>query len=318
MPTPIPLCDPHFHLWDLQERPNPNLGEVMPAYRAEDYFRDMGELPTALNRVSGVHVETVVGQMEGGTIVDTVGETQWVRDQLQATEAEQPFGIVAYVHLGRDTAETERTIERHLEEVGTRLRGVRMILNHHPDNPDLTWPQVAHGQFLQSESFRQSLGLLERHNLAFDLSCNPHQVANAVETFRDFPGVRVVSNHLGFLHDGEDQAHEDLWREGMKGLAALPNVYMKLSMAWFARDEYHQDAAKEAKIRAVIRELIDLFGCDRCMFASNYPVDKLKGISIGYLYGKFLEWSEDLSDAERLQLFHDTAIRAYGSFDSSR
>ena len=316
MQTPILLCDPHFHLWDLAERPNPNLGEVMPAYRADDYARDMGELPSELQRACGVHVETVVGQTAGGAIVDTVDETRWVRGQLEPGEAEQPFGIVAFVNLGRDIAAAERTIEAHLAAAGDRLRGVRMILNHHPDNPDLTWPQIEDGVF-QREAFRQGLALLERHNLSFDLSCNPHQVASAVAVLRDFPGVRVVTNHLGFLHDGEDQAHEDLWRESMRALAGLPNVYMKLSMPWFARDGFHQDQAKETKIRAVVRELIEGFGCNRCMFASNYPVDKLKGISIGYLYAKFLEWSDDLSDGERRALFHDTAIEAYGAFPGS-
>ena len=311
MQTPIPLCDPHFHLWDLAERPNPNLGDVMPAYRAADYAQDMSELPPELQRVSGVHVETVVGQVPSGVPVDTVEETRWVRDQLEPTAAEQPFGIVAYVHLERDIAAAERTIEQHLAAAGGHLRGVRMILNHHPDNPDLTWPQVE-GDVLQSSRFRDGLALLERHNLAFDLSCNPHQVADAVAVFRDFPNLRVVTNHLGFLHDGEDQTHEDLWREGMAALAALPNVYMKLSMAWFARDAFHEDAAKEAKIAAVVQELIERFGCSRCMFASNYPVDKLRGISIGYLYAKFLEWSADLSDDERRALFHDSALSAYG------
>lgn len=311
MQTPILLCDPHFHLWDLAERPNPNLGAVMPAYRAADYARDMRELPPELQRVSGVHVETVVGQVAGGVSVDTVEETRWVRDQLEPTTAEQPFGMVAYVHLERDITAAERTIEQHLEAAGGRLRGVRMILNHHSDNPDLTWPQVEAG-VLQSSRFRTGLALLERHNLAFDLSCNPHQVADAVAVFRDFPNLRVVANHLGFLHDGEDQAHEALWREGMAALAALPNVYMKLSMAWFARDAFHQDAAKEAKIAAVVHELIERFGCGRCMFASNYPVDKLRGISIGYLYAKFLEWSTGFSRDERRVLFHDAALSAYG------
>ena len=137
MQTPIPLCDPHFHLWDLAERPNPNLGEVMPAYRADDYARDMGELPSELQRVCGVHVETVVGQTAGGAIVDTVDETRWVRGQLEPGEAEQPFGIVAFVNLGRDIAAAEHTIEAHLAAADDRLRGVRMILNQHPDNPNL-------------------------------------------------------------------------------------------------------------------------------------------------------------------------------------
>jgi len=52
------------------------------------------------------------------------------------------------------------------------------------------------------------------------------------------------------------------------------------------------------------------------MFASNYPVDKFKGISINYLYGKFLDWSADLAEDERRALFHDTAIEAYGAFDA--
>ena len=313
MQTPISLCDPHFHLWDLAERANPNLGDAAPSYLADDYARDIGELPAELQRVSGVHVETVVGQIAGGAVVDTIGETQWVCDQLAPTEAEQPFGLVAYVHLGRDTAAAEQTIQQHLAIAADRLRGVRMILNHHPDNPSLTWPQVE-GDVFQRDHFREGLALLERHNLAFDLSCNPHQVADAVAVFRDFPNVRVVTNHLGFLHDGEDQAHENLWRESMAALAGLPNIYMKLSMPWFARDGFHEDAVKEAKIGAVVNELIDLFTCDRCMFASNYPVDKFKGISIGYLYTKFLAWSADRTDAERQALFHDTAIKAYGSF----
>ncbi len=312
MSDPIPVCDPHFHLWDLAERANPNLGDP-PPYKAADYFADMATLPDELKRVAGVHVETVVGQKEGGVVVDTVSETEWVRDQLQPTEAEQPFGIVAYAHLARDTAAAEQTIAAHLDAAGKRLRGIRMILNHHPDNPDLTWPQVEDGVFTHP-LFREGLALLQRHNLAYDLSCNPHQIPDAVAVLKDFPDLPIVTNHLGFLHDGEDQAHEDLWRRNMTALAELPNANMKLSMAWFAREGYHEDPAKEAKIGAIVRELIELFGVDRCMFASNYPVDKFKGQSINYIYTKFLEWSADLSADERKALFHDTAIKAYGAF----
>ena len=314
MSNPIRLCDPHFHLWDLAERANPNIGDP-PPYKADDYFHDMNTLPTELQRVSGVHVETVVGQITGGAVVDTVEETTWVCDQLRPTEAVQPFGLVAYAHLARDTAETERTIEAHREVASERLRGIRMILNHHPDNPELTWPQVEDGVFTHP-LFREGLSLLQRYDLAFDLSCHPHQVADAAAVLSDFPDVRVITNHLGFLHDGEDDAHENLWRQSTADLAKLPNVYMKLSMPWFACDGFHEDAGKEAKVRAIFRELIECFGIDRCMFASNYPVDKFKGISINYLYGKFLDWRADLSDDERRALFHDTAIEAYGAFDA--
>ena len=311
----IPICDPHFHMWDLVNLPNPNLGaavdENLPVYIAADYQTDIQTLPSALRLVSRVHVETVVGQMEGGHVVDTIGETRWVCDQLRATATECPFGLVVYVHLARDPGETERVLQAHADVAGDRLRGVRMILNHHPDNPSLTWPQVESGQ-LTRPAFRESLALLASRDLSFDLSCNPHQIPDAVAVLEGLPELRVVVNHLGFLHDGGDAAHERQWREGMRALAALPNVYLKLSMLWFAREGYHQDAAKEAEVRDLVLEAIEIFGCDRCMFASNYPVDKVMGISIAQLYQQFLRWTAERTAAERAALFHGSAVRAYG------
>jgi len=79
MSQPLQVCDPHFHLWDLNQRPNPNLGtaveESLPAYLAADYLEEMGRLTAPLELSSSIHVETVVGQMEGGFVLDTVGET---------------------------------------------------------------------------------------------------------------------------------------------------------------------------------------------------------------------------------------------------
>ena len=130
------VCDPHFHLWDIGERPNPNLGEgtnqTLPAYRAEDYGRDMDTLPESLKLTSAVHVETVVGQMAGGFPLDTVEETTWVCNQLEPGEANLPFGVVGYVHLARDTAESEQMLDQHQEAAGGRFRGVRMILTTTP------------------------------------------------------------------------------------------------------------------------------------------------------------------------------------------
>ena len=309
------MCDPHFHLWDLPNRPNPNLGEAtlqrLPIYRALNYGKDMSELPAKLRLVSGVHVETIVGQVDGGAALDAVGETAWVCSELESMPEGLPFGVVAYVHLARDTAEAERLLQQHNEASGGRLSGVRMILNHHPHNPDLTWPQVESGELVRSDLFREGVGLLESRGWSFDLSCNPHQIMDAAELLRDFPALRVVVNHLGFLHDGEDEAHEQVWREGMRALAALPNIYMKLSMLWFARDGFERDATKEAEARDLVRELIETFGSGRCMFASNYPVDKVMGVSLPDLYDMFLRWTEDLPSTDRSALFHDTATQAY-------
>ena len=314
MPSTMEVCDPHFHMWDLPSLPNPNLGpaveENLPTYKAADYDADAATLPEQLQLVSRVHVETIVGQMEGQVAADTLAETEWVCSQLEPNQVELPSFLVAYVHLARDTAGAELTIDRHIEASNSRLRGVRMILNHHPDDPDLTWPQVE-GGVMNSAVFKEGLALLDSRELSFDLSCHPHQVGDAVRLLGDFPQLAVVANHLGFLHDGEDDAHEELWRQGMSGLATLSNLFVKLSMLWFARAGFHRDADKKAKVRDLVREVIDVFGCHRCMFASNYPVDKVEGISMAELYGYFLQWTEDLSQEERRALFYDTAVRAY-------
>jgi len=313
MSQPLQVCDPHFHLWDLNQRPNPNLGtaveESLPAYLAADYLEEMGRLPAPLELSSSIHVETVVGQKEGGFVLDTVGETRWVCEQMEPTG--HPFGVVAYVHLTRDPTETESVLKQHEEAGPGRLRGVRMIVNHHPDNADLTWPQVASGEFLRDPVFGEGVALLGERGLSFDLQCNPHQLEDAARTFGDHPQTPVVLDHLASFHDGEDEAYTQMWRQGMGALAAVPHTFVKLSMLFFCAGGYHQDAAKEAKVRDLVREVIDLFGSDRCMFASNFPVDRVMGIPVETLFGKFLAWTADLSDRERCALFHDTAVRAY-------
>jgi predicted TIM-barrel fold metal-dependent hydrolase len=311
----LPVCDPHFHLWNNKERLNLNLGESvqknLPIYIAKDYAQDMDTLPAPLKRVSGVHVETVVGQMEGGFPLDTVEETTWVCKQLAPTESQYPFAIVGHVHLAKDIAYSNDLLQQHIEASNGRFRGVRMILNHHPQNPALTWPQVEHGNFLLNPIFAESIALLGQKSLSFDLQCNPHQIQDAVKVFQKHPETRIIVNHLGLLPDGADETTEQLWHEGMKSLSDLPNVYMKLSMLFFAQHGYHQDTNKENKIKNMVREVIDLFGTNRCMFASNYPVDKLQGVNINILYSLFLKWTEDFSHTERTALFHDTAVHAY-------
>jgi predicted TIM-barrel fold metal-dependent hydrolase len=310
-PTTIPLCDPHHHLWDLLSHPNPNLGKgALPSYLPADYAADMAQLPAPLDLVSSVHVETVVGQTPGEAVVDTVDETRWVCSQL-SPDPTRPFGIVAYVHLAQPLSTVEAVLDQHAEAAQGRLCGVRQILNHDPDDPSLTWPQVE-GDLLNRPAFSQGLALLEKRGLSFDLSCHPRQVAKAATVLQKHPDLRVVINHLSFLRQG----HEEEWRRAIAVLAALPNAYMKLSMLPYGHPGYHQSPASQKHMGDYVRETIEAFGPDRCMFASNYPVDKVMGIGIADLYGGFLEWSADLSDPERRALFHDTAVRAYGGFSS--
>ena len=143
MPLDLPICDPHFHIWDESSRPNPNLGGItatLPVYTAARLRSEAAQL--ALR--SAVHVEAIVGQAPGGYVLDTVGESAAV--MRQAGDLGGPVVLVAYVHLGR--ADAAETIARHREAAGAAFVGVRMIMNYHATESGYTWPQVERGDFL--------------------------------------------------------------------------------------------------------------------------------------------------------------------------
>jgi predicted TIM-barrel fold metal-dependent hydrolase len=163
-----PVCDAHFHVsifmqnarttnhylpvassfatvqfWNHHTHPNPNLGgitDTIPVYDAGSFSSDKG----ALKLVSAVHVETMVGQMEGGAKLDTVEETRTVLAQSKALGL--PVAIVGYVHLGRDDA--AEVLAQHQALAGKAFVGVRMILNFDKEDPTICWPQVGRDDFV--------------------------------------------------------------------------------------------------------------------------------------------------------------------------
>ena len=128
------------------------------------------------------------------------------------------------------------------------------------------------------ETFAANFPLLEQHGLSFDLQCNPHQLADAAAFLAKHPGIPVVLDHIGSLRLHRGSAEDDakimsVWKEGIAALAALPHVHVKLSMVGYSVPGWQADAAKEEQVKAAFRYCIDQFGTERCMFASNFPVD---------------------------------------------
>jgi predicted TIM-barrel fold metal-dependent hydrolase len=152
LPAGFRICDPHFHFWDHSVLPNVNLGDIVekvPAYTPSLYAADMAA--AGLNVVSAVHVEAIVGQMEGGAKLDPVAETRWVVEHLTAHkaavgEAAPNTHLVPYVHLARDDA--AELIAQHRAAAGDAFVGVRMIVNFKDDDASICWPQVGRGDFL--------------------------------------------------------------------------------------------------------------------------------------------------------------------------
>lgn len=140
----VPVCDPHFHVWDADRRPNANLGDIVktiPEYTVKRLVEDA----KGMDLRSALHVETVVGQTEGGFKLDTVSETKEV--MRQAPDAgDRKIGVVAFVHLGQEDA--AEVIAAHKAAAGSAFVGIRMIMNYSAEDAGFTWPQVSRGDYL--------------------------------------------------------------------------------------------------------------------------------------------------------------------------
>ena len=292
-PSSLPICDPHFHVWDNKTLPrNLNLGGIgegpLAVYLSAQLLAAASQLPY----VAAVHVETVVGQTPGGFAIDTVAETRFVlQDCAPAFGAARPLGIVAFVHLGREDAAA--VLAQHLAAAREQLVGVRMILNYSASDPSLTWPQVDSDDYLggRNPHFAGSLRLLHRLGLVYDMHANWFQLAPAAALLGSL-GPRapaVVLDHLGCPKlntgdAGEDAARVAAWKQGMLALAALPRVHVKISgleyiyAGWLERGS----AAREV-VKGLVFFVLDAFTPARCMTASNFPVDLAMG-------GKVREW----------------------------
>jgi predicted TIM-barrel fold metal-dependent hydrolase len=297
-PMPSPLIDPHHHLWDLehnrypwlQTRPlTPRLeGDIEPiarSYVIDDYLKDVRKH----NVVKSVHVEC------GWDPDNPVGETAWL--QSVADRHGFPHGIVARAEL--DALEVEEILAGHAQYKNTR--GIRHIVCWHRD-PVKSY--VARPDLLIDSRWRHGFRLLRKFGFSFDLQLYPSQMSGALDLARSYPETLIILDHAGMPVDRDEEGIQT-WRQGLRGLAAAPNVVVKIS--GLGAVDWHWTVES---IRPFVLETIDIFGVDRCMFASNFPVDKLFS-DFDSLYSAFYSITRDFSPGEKRRLFHDNAARYY-------
>ena len=295
----LKIIDGHHHLWDLENNPYSWLtgeehemallgdyGPMCKSYLIENYLDDIKNQ----NVVKSVHL-----QANWDSDKDPVGETAWL--QGVADTHDFPHGIVAG-GLPHDPG-FEALLERHCEHAN--VRGIRHMVNWHDDEGHRFTDR---GDYLTDDAWRAGLKALRRHNLSYDLGVNYNQLVDAAAAMATIPDTTVVLNHIGFAID---RSHEGLarWRSDLATFAKVPNTTVKLS--GFVM--FDHDWTVES-LRPMILHAIDCFGPGRCMFTSNYPVDKLFSDYDG-LFGAYKEIVKGFSDDEQRQLFHDTAARAY-------
>jgi predicted TIM-barrel fold metal-dependent hydrolase len=145
---------------------------------------------------------------------------------------------------------------------------------------------------------------LEPLGLHYELQTPWWHLHEAVRVAADHPGTRIVINHAGMPSDRSEEGLR-AWRTALAGMAAQPNVAIKISGIGEAGYQWRLDAN-----RRVVLEVIDLFGVDRCMFGSNYPVDSLCA-SYQAIFEGFAACVADFSAQERAQLFVENARRIY-------
>jgi predicted TIM-barrel fold metal-dependent hydrolase len=293
-----PVIDAHHHLWDLQnnkypwlqERPlKPRLeGDIEPI--AKDYLlKDYLEDSRNQNVVKSVHVQT------GWDPNDPVGETKWL--QGVADRYGYPHGIVARASL--DAPDIERVLEEHLRY--KNVRGIRHMVNWHRD-PAKTY--VNRPDLITTSAWQSGFARLRRFGLSFDLQLYPTQMAAAAALAHANPDTQIILNHAGMPVDRDEEGIR-IWRRGIRELASAPNVAVKISGLGTVDWKW-----TVASIGPFVVQVIDAFGVSRCMFASNFPVDKLYS-DFDTLYAAFRQITQSFNADEKRKLFHDNAARYY-------
>jgi L-fuconolactonase len=263
------IVDAHHHLWDPARADYPWMTDDVAAIRRRFGPEDL----EPVLRANGVDATIVVQARH------SLDETHELLELAAAT----PFirGVVGWVDL------TDPGVGGVLSRLGGGLVGVRHQVHDEPDAEWLLRPDV-----------RRGLAAVGEAGLVYDLLVRARELPAAVDTVRALPQLRFVLDHLAKppVRDGATEA----WAEGLAALAELPNVACKLSGLVTEADP-GQDLVP------YLRRALDLFGAERCMFGSDWPVCLLAAE-----YGEVLSLVIDaLHDDERAAVLGGTAIRVY-------
>lgn len=312
----LPIVDAHHHLWD---RPGNR-------YFAQDLLLDV-----AAGHDIRATVAMECGAMyrrEGGVEMRPVGETEFFNGAAamgasgQYGECRLCAGIVAHADLSLGSA-VRPVLEAHARAAGGRLRGVRVISAWHADpaaRGSLAMPPPG---LLGDAGFRDGFAQLAAMDLAFDAWLYHTQLHEVADLARAFPDTTMIVDHVGGAigigpYAGRRDETFTEWLRGIRSVAQCPNVHMKLGgmgmrLSGFDFAERPRPPSSEdlaVAWRPYVEACIEAFGARRCMFESNFPVDK-GTCSYVVLWNAFKRIANGASADERTALFSGTARRVY-------
>jgi predicted TIM-barrel fold metal-dependent hydrolase len=296
----LPLVDAHHHIWDLTANHHPWLAEEPPpAFRYGD-TRPLRRnyLPADLRRdAAGQNLVATVYMEAEHDPADPLRETRWVHE-VAASEG-LPDAMAGAAFLDRaDAAAVIRAQAAFplMRSLRHKPRGVA--------SPELYDPGHRIPGSMRCPAWRAGYRHLADSGLHFELQTPWWHLPDALELAREFPGTVIILNHLGLPADRSAKGLA-AWREAMARLSDASNVRVKLSGICVPGQPWTAEMNREVVLAAV-----ELFGAGRCMVASNFPVDGLVASYADIMDG-MRAIAAGLSRAERLSLFHDTAVEVY-------
>ena len=312
----LPIVDAHHHLWDR------------PGWR---YLLDelLADTNSGHNIIATVFVQARAMLRAGGPEeMRPVGETEFVNG-VAAMCASGSYGkiracagIVGHADLTLGDR-LEPALLAHIRAGGNRFRGIRHITACDRD-PAMASPAYnPPSGLLGDKRFREGFGVLDRLGLSFDAWLYHPQIGELADLAHAFPKTRIVLNHVGGPigiggYAGKREEVFSAWVASIKALAASSNVYVKLGglgmprtgFDWHTRSKPIGSEELATSMAPLLTYCIEQFGPNRCMFESNFPVDKVS-FSYNVMYNAFKRLSKGYSAAERAAMFHDTAARVY-------
>lgn len=309
----LPIVDAHHHLWD----------DERGRYAADEF---MADVTSGHNVVATVYMQHKSMYRAGGPeALRPVGEVEYING-IAAASASGRYGairlcegIVGHANLLIGD-QVQPVLEALIAAGNGRLQGVRHIAAWDAGSASVVNSAPRH--LLLDPQFRRGLARLQALGLCFDTYLYFPQLDELTGVLAAFPDTRVVLNHVGGPLGLPPYLQRDevfsTWRARIDKLARFPNLNVKLGglgMLYSGWDFHlREQPASSVELAAAwlpyIETCIEAFGPNRCMFESNFPVDK-QSCGYGVLWNAFKRITQDYSPAEKSALYHDTAVRSY-------
>ena len=294
----IKIVDAHHHLWDLNNK-DTNYAWLMVSaffgdyvdlrknYLLEDYLKDTENQ----NVVKSVHIQAEHDDDK------PVNETKWLQNLADKDPSGFPNAIVAFADFSKNNV--IEILDDHQQY--KNVRGIRQILSYNKEEPKYTH---ASEDFMKNTAWVNNFKNIRNRNLSFDIQIYKDQMSDAYELAKKYDDVIFILNHTGEpCHQNKE--YIESWEKNMIKIASCDNIITKISGLGMFNPKWTTEST-----RVFIEKTIEIFGVERSMFASNFPVDKIFNNFDAY-WNSFKEITKNYSDNDKELLFSSNAEKYY-------